>query len=266
MIYTEAQKEIIRGIANREYTNIWEYILSITPEEDKKIEHKASTEHGFNWHIYFYNENLEKRVFNFIRITSNTEGKLLDFTKVCLDLRSHNLVFSTSPYGHVILNLGCGLSHLLISDEENTIIRRISQFLYSNLSSELSVETGFIKKEYYYPVPALQEFIDNKYKTAEELKLEEQTKYLDHQLLLQKEHHNDQLQIQNTSLNWTKGIAITGIILSLITICLTIYNNSQPSDRNVTLKNPTDTIRVINITPSRVIPKDSVRLDSTNNK
>lgn len=245
MIYTEAQKEITRGIANREYTNIWEYLLSITPVDDKKIEHKQSTEHGFNWHICFFNQNLEKCEYNFIRITSSTEEKLLEFTKVCSNLRSHNLVFSTSPYGHVILNLGCELSNLVISNEEKKSIYRISQFLYSNLSSELPAETGYIKKEYYYPVPALQQFINDEFKTAGEIQQEEQLRH------------------QKKNYYLTMGLAFFSIILSIVTF---IWNNVNPSDRNVILKNPTDTIRVINITPSRVIPKDSVRLDSTNNK
>ncbi len=261
MIYTEAQKEIIRGIANRNYTNIWEYLLSITPEADKKVLNEDKTLVDFNWHVRFWNEKNYAKKYRFIRMncSSDIEKKLLDFIATCQELCINNLLLTMFPYGYFKVDFP--------QSNKDNISQRIFQLLTGRLPSEpIGQLGGEITRENFIPLPALQEFIKNDFKTIEELKIEEQTKYLDNQLRLQKEHHNDQLEIQNTSLNWTKGIAITGIILSLITICLTIYNNSQPSDRNVTLKNPTDTIRVINITPSRVISKDSALVDSTNNK
>lgn len=142
------------------------------------------------------------------------------------------------------IDSGTNFPNFKLNEKDKENISAFRQLIHSTLPTESIVNGELIKKENYYPLPALQEFINNDFKTAEELK------------------HKEQSRIQNSSLNWTKRVAITSIILSFITILLTIYNNTQPSERNVTLKNPIDTIKVINITPVTPILKDTGKVDS----
>ncbi|MBI3258258.1 MAG: hypothetical protein HYZ54_02075 [Ignavibacteriae bacterium] len=275
MNYTEEQREIIRGLNQGKFSNIWEYLLSITPKEDLSIKDNWNSQDQLSWDMFFWNEKGGEKKYRFLRVNENTEKKLLDFLKVTHDLRINNLLLPMFPYGHYTV------SYMHQKLEHNKSILQISRLLSDRLPTEpIGVLGGEIIRENFIPLPSLQTFIDNDFKTADELKQEEQTKYFEKQLQLQINHHNElskhqdkqlkvqidhqeeQSKIQKSSLNWTIKVAVASIVLSLITICLTIYNNSQPSDRNVTIKNPQDTIKVINITPIKQILKDSVKTDS----
>lgn len=252
MNYTEEQKKIIRGLNKGEFSNIWEYLVSITPKEDLSIKDNLYSQDQLSWDIFFWNEKGGEKKYRFLRVNENTEKKLLDFLKVTHDLRINNLLLPMFPYGHYIVSY----THQKL--EQNKSILQIDKLLSDRLPTEpIGVLGGEIIRENFIPLPALKEFIKNDFKTTEELKHEAQTK-----------NQKDQLELQVSSLKLTRKIAYFTIgITTLVSIVPFIYSlcTTKASDNNVTIKNPQDTIKVINITPIKPILKDSAKTD-TNKK
>lgn len=52
MNYTESQKEIVRGLSEGKFSNIWEYLISITHPKERKFQTEWN-ESDFIWHIHF---------------------------------------------------------------------------------------------------------------------------------------------------------------------------------------------------------------------
>lgn len=256
MNYTDEQKKIIRGLNDGKFSNIWEYFVSITLETDRKTkEPYAEQIPNIDWHISLTDSNSPHSESFYIRIHSNTFEKLLDFYKVCEDLGSHNLILSLSPNIYLTVDHNAGDLRIKLDKEkqkQRENIMCVIQLLTSNLPipiinrsrSRSGADDTRLRQENYYPLPALQTFIDSDFKTSEQLK------------------HREQVLQQKKSYYLAMGLAFFSIILSSATL---MWNILKPSDSKITIKNPQDTIKVINITPINPVLKDSIKA-GTNKK
>ncbi len=259
MNYTVEQEEIIKGLNDRKFSNIWEYLIWITPTPNKKHKKVQSNDSDFYWHICIFKDNHAITGFDYLRLTSKTKGKLIEFLTICTELRDNKLISTMIPNGHFNVNPGSDFPNFNLSDEEKVMITNIVELLHNNLPTEPATETGYIKKENYHPLPALQEFINNNYTTKDDLKYKEQ-------LLLQEKQTNEK-KLSSKSNKKTNFIYF--IIPVLLAIGFFVWENfcskkesALIANKKDTIKNPQDTIKVINITQIKPILKDTVKADT----
>lgn len=230
MYFTDEEKEIIKKISIKNRYSIDDFLNdTILDRENIKIGKalcSVSTKYDFHYFVrdsdedcYLFKENYRSSLDKFIKVWT-----MLKETKLIIEINNS------------ALNIEKNIRNLIIKNDKGIYV--LNNILYFEFEDFLTKELIVIQSD-------LQDFINDGYKTKEEIEQEQEilarnqaladsrdsVKYAQESVI----HSRTSVEISKISLKWTIGVAVVSGFISIISLGFSI--NSYNKETEVKVKN-----------------------------